>query len=183
MTVEWKKQIAIAFVVKQRIWELDLGRLWELHHPELAATEEQLRAVEAHLRFSLPVQYRQFLGCANGWQCFFLNVDLFGVEDLLGSDRMGMALEVLEWLEADHVLVSLGHSQKELLPIGLSREDNNLFCMTTPSHSFPGRVLWFSGKLIDTFPDFREFFLAMCDHNRLEVERLLGEQASGPRGN
>ena len=46
MTVEWKKQIAIAFLVKQRIWELDQGRLWELHYPELAATEEQLRAVQ-----------------------------------------------------------------------------------------------------------------------------------------
>src|SRR5205814_1245614 len=84
MTVEWKKRIAIAFLVKQRIGELDQGRLWDLHYPELAATEEQLSAVEAHLGFSLPGQYRQFLECASGWQCFFLNVDLFGVEDLLG---------------------------------------------------------------------------------------------------
>jgi SMI1 / KNR4 family (SUKH-1) len=180
MTVEWKKQIAIAFLVKQRIWELDQGRLWELHYPEVAATEEQLRAVEAHLGFSLPAQYRQFLECANGWQCFFLNVDLLGAEDLLGSDRMDMALEVLKWLEADHVLASSGHSQKELLPIGLSREDNTLFCISTPLCLVPNQVLWFSGKLVDTFPDFREFFLAMCDYNRLEVERLLGERANEP---
>lgn len=180
MTVEWKKQIAIAFLVKQRICELDQGRLWPLHYPELAATEEQLHAVEAHLGFPLPVQYRQFLECANGWQCFYQKVDLFGTDNLLGGDRMRLAEDVLDWLEAENILAPAGYSQKELLPVGLSQDDNTLFCMTTPSHSFPGRVLWFSDKLVDTFPDFKEFFLAMCDYNRLEVGYLLDEQANEP---
>lgn len=173
MTVEWKKQIAIAFMVKQKIHELD-GGLWPFHYPELAASEEQVLAVESQLGHPLPAEYRQFLRCANGWQGFYLNVDLFGVEDLLGSPRMGMATELLEWLVAD-TPVSASPFHPELLPIGLSQEDNTLFCLATPLHPHPGQVLWYSGKLIDTFPDFREFFLAMCDYSRLEVQRLLGE--------
>jgi hypothetical protein len=181
MTTEWKKQIAIGFMIKERIRDLDQGRLWALHYPELAASEEQLGRVEAHLGFSLPVQYRQFLECANGWQCFFLNVDLFGVDDLLGSDRMAFAMEAVEWLEADNVLASSQVCRQELLPIGMSREDNNLFCISISPSSRSGEVLWFSGKLIDRFSDFREFFLAMCDYNRLEVDRLVREQSNTPK--
>jgi hypothetical protein len=179
MSVEWKKQIATAFLVKQKIHELDEEGQWPFHYPELAASEEQIHAVENKLGYSLPIEYRQFLKCANGWQGFYLNVDLFGTEDLLGSSRMTRAIELLEWLEADNVIPSSSF-HPELLPIGLSQEDNTLFCLATPLHQLSGQVLWFSGKLIETFPNFREFFLAMCDYSRLEVERLQGKVPNLP---
>lgn len=171
MTVEWKKRIAIAYLIKRKINEIDGGRLWSLHHPELAASEEQLLAVEYHLGYPLAADYRRFLECANGWQEFYLNVDLFGVDDFQGSPRMSMATELLEWLVADSP-VSASPFHAELLPIGLSQEDNTIFCIATPLHPQPGQVLWYSGKLIDTFPNFQDFFLTMCDYSRLEVKRL-----------
>jgi hypothetical protein len=175
MSDQWKKDIAIAFLVKQRIWELDQGRLWPFHYPELAATEAELIAVEEQLGYPLASEYRLFLSCANGWQCFYQRVDLFGTAELLGGLRMSAAMELLGWLEED-VLPFCGYSQADLLPIAISRDDLTLFCLTKPSHPRPGQVLWFSGKLIETFPDFREFFLAMCDYNRKEVGYLLEEQ-------
>lgn len=170
-TEEWKKQIAIAFLVKQKIHELD-GGLWPFHYPELAASDEQILMIETQLGYQLPAEYRRFLRCSNGWQGFYLNVDLFGIDDLLGSPRMDRATEILDWLVAD-TSVSATSSKSELLPIGLSQEDNTLFCLATPLHSHPGQVIWYSGKLIDSFPDFCEFFLAMCDYSRLEVQRLV----------
>ena len=183
MIEEWKKQIGIAFLVKQKIWELDQGRLWPLHYPELGATEDKLRQVEAHVGFSLPSQYRRFLECADGWRCFYQKVDLFSTDELLGGELMNVAGEVLEWLDAEGILCASGYSQGDVLPIGLSQEDNTLFCLAKAPQLSAGRALWFSDKLVDTFPDFREFFLAMCDYNRLEIRYLLDERANKPRGN
>lgn len=180
MNEEWKKQIATAFLVKKRIWELDEGVLWPFHYPELAASEEQLRAVEEHLGFTLPLHYREFLGCANGWDCFYQKVDIFGSNDLLGSNRMGLALEILGWLKEENILSGSGYSQEELLPVGVSQDDNTMFCVTNNEHSSPGRVLWFSDKLVDSFSSFWEFFLAMSDYNRLEVGYLTGEKPGNP---
>jgi hypothetical protein len=180
MSDQWKKEIAIAFMVKQRIWELDQGRLWPFHYPELAATEAELVAVEERLGYPLAGEYRSFLSCANGWQGFYQRVDLFGTSELLGGLRMAAAAELLEWLEED-VLPFCGFAQTDLLPIAVSRDDMTLFCLSKPSHPHSGQVFWFSGKLIETFVDFREFFLAMCDYNRKEVGYLLGEQGTSPQ--
>ncbi len=54
----------------------------------------------------------------------------------------------------------------ELLPIAVSIDDNTLFCLTTEENDVKDRVLWFSGRLVDSFESFTEFFLAICDYNR-----------------
>ena len=40
--IDWKREIAIAYLVKQRVAEVDSNHLWEFHLPELAATEEAI---------------------------------------------------------------------------------------------------------------------------------------------
>jgi hypothetical protein len=36
----------------------------------------------------------------------------------------------------------------------------------------PGVVIWFAGEEIDRFFDFDEFFLAMVEYNRRELEDM-----------
>ncbi len=54
MSDEWKKRIAIAYMVKQKISEVDVDGLWSLQYPELAASEEQIVEAEAVMHYRLP---------------------------------------------------------------------------------------------------------------------------------
>lgn len=47
--MDWKRELVIVHFVKQKIAEVDVDRLWENTLPEVAATEEQLRSLEARL--------------------------------------------------------------------------------------------------------------------------------------
>jgi len=47
--LDWKRELVIVHFVKQKIAEVDVDRLWENTLPEVAATEEQLRSLEARL--------------------------------------------------------------------------------------------------------------------------------------
>jgi hypothetical protein len=174
MSDDWKKRIAIAFMVKQKIDELDVAGLWSLEYPELAASEAQIANAETAMNCKFPPDLRQFLSVANGWNQFYQRVDLFGTSDFEGSSRMARAQELVQWLIED---TSWGGTANELLPIAVSIDDNTLFCITTVANSQAGRVLWFSGRLIEDFANFTEFFLAMCDYNRLEVENLTEEHS------
>ena len=178
MSDEWKNRIAIAYMVKQKINEVDADNLWSFQYPELAASEVELTEAESAINHRLSPEFRQFLACANGWNQFFQRVDLFGTHDLRGSSRMQRALEIVQWLIEDG---SWEGTSDELLPIAVSNDDNTLFCLTTAANSQKGRVLWFSGKLIESFANFTEFFLAMCDYNRLEVQNLINEHSKDDR--
>ncbi len=175
MSDEWKKRIAIAYMVKQKISEVDVDGLWSLQYPELAASEDQILEAEAAMHYRLPLDLREFLKCADGWNQFYQTVDLFGTNDFKGSGRMGLALELVQWLIEDG---SWEGTANELLPIAVSNEDNTLFCLTTEANDAKDRVLWFSGRLVDSFESFTEFFLAICDYNRDEVKRLINENSS-----
>ena len=96
-------------------------------------------------------------------------------------DQMNVAIEALEWLDVNNVLMTNGYERKQLLPIGISREreERTLFCITTPAAPRAGVILWFSEVLIQSFLDFNDYFLAMCDYNRLEVKRLMEERGPG----
>lgn len=175
MSDEWKKRIAIAYMVKQKISEVDVDGLWSFQYPELAASEGQIVEAEAAMHYRLPLDFREFLKCADGWNQFYQRVDLFGTNDLKGSDRMERALEMVQWLIEDG---SWEGTANELLPIAVSIDDNTLFCLTTEANNAKDRVLWFSGRLVESFESFTEFFLAICDYNRLEVQNLINEHPS-----
>jgi hypothetical protein len=44
--------------------------------------------------------------------------------------------------------------------------------MTRRTAANPGLVIWYSGYEVDRFPDFDEFFAAMVDYNRAEIQHL-----------
>ncbi len=169
--MSWKERIVELVVVKQTMHELAPDGLWEYRLPEVAATSDQLDAVEEHLGEPLDAAYRGYLEHAGGWPAFWQAVDLFGPQDLLGSDRFAHAVEMLGFVEED-VLSDGGVRRDELLPIAASSVDLDLFVMTRRSSAAPGRVIWLAGSEIDRWPDFGEFFLAMVDYNRLELQQM-----------
>ena len=124
---DWIDRIAAMMYVKEELHRQDWYGLWPYHLPEVAATEEQLAAAEAHLGHELDAGYKDFLRCANGWKGFFQTVDLFGTGDLVGSGLMDYALETLDILDdAFPFKEDIGFSKAELLPIAATREERDL---------------------------------------------------------
>jgi hypothetical protein len=167
---DWKDRIAVMALVKQRLAEVDTGRLWEYHLPRVAASEERLQQVEAHLGEALDPSYRAFLRHADGWPAFYQAVDLFGSAELLGSERFQHAEEMLGYLGQEQPATS--GTDSGLLPVAASPVDLDLFVMTRRSSPHPGTVIWLAGSEIDRFPSFDEYFLAMIDYNRAEIQGL-----------
>jgi hypothetical protein len=167
---DWKQRIAVMALVKQKLAEVDTEGLWEHRLPRVAASQERLREVEAHLGEALDPSYRDFLRHADGWPAFYQTVDLFGSDDLLGGERFRHAEEMLGYAE-DEQLASPG-LRRDLLPIAASAVDLDLFVMTRRSSARPGTVIWLAGSEVDRFPSFDEYFLAMIDYNRTEVQSL-----------
>jgi len=144
----------------------------DFHLPCVAATNEQVEAVERGLGEPLDPDYRAFLEHADGWPAFWQTVDVFGTRDLGGAAFVA-ACEKLGFVESA-VLEEVGVRREELLPIASTPVDLDLFVMTRASTREPGIVLWLAGTEVDRFPGFREFFLAITDHNREELARVSG---------
>jgi hypothetical protein len=165
--MNWKEEIVKLVMIKQALAELDKQRVWPHHLPSVAASPESIADAERHLGFALDTHYAEFLRHANGWKGFYQTVDLFGVEDLMGSAKMQHALELLEVM-GDAVKAS-GFNAQDFLPLGVTLLDRDLFVLTKPTSARGGLVIWFSGEEADRFQTFEEFFLAMMDYNREEV--------------
>jgi hypothetical protein len=105
---DWRPAIVRMVEIKQAIYEADTDGLWEYHLPKVAATEDEIAAVEARLGIRLDPQYREFLRYANGWPSFYQSVDLFGTEDLAGGPMMDHVNEMLDVIEPEPVLEQAG---------------------------------------------------------------------------
>jgi len=168
---DWKKAIITMIQVKQEVIKHDKIGLWHQHLPAVAATDKQIEKVEEILGFNIDNSYKNFLKFSNGWKAVYQTVDLFGTDELSGSPIMDYAFKLLKELEED-IITPMGYRLDELLPIAATFEDIDIFVLTKPSSPEPGIVIWFAGGEIDRFSNFSEYFLAMIDYNRLEVERL-----------
>jgi hypothetical protein len=167
---QWQQRVVELVLVKQRLHEVDVNGLWAYNLPAVAATPTELDEVEKRIGEPLDRSYRDFLLTSGGWRAFYQTIDLFGPQDLLGGPRLQHAMDMLVPLEP--VLVDLSLTQRDVLPIGCTLEDRDLFVMTRRTTKTPGAVLWLAGTLIDRYPDFDEFFAAMVDYNRLEIQEL-----------
>lgn len=170
-TVDWRPRIVELVLVKQRLRDVDQEGLWPHHLPGVAATEAQLLGIEARIGESLDASHRAFLATAGGWPGFLQTVDLFGPGDFLGSTRWARAVELLGYLE-DDVLASAGFRREHVLPIAASTVEIDLFIIGRRSSTTPGVVVWFAGDEVERFADFDEYFAAMLDFNRREIEVL-----------
>lgn len=133
--------------VKQAIAEADAKHGWQYQLPKVAATGEALREVE--------------------------EIDLFGVEDLTGSSAMVAARQLTEALEPV-ALEEAGLLWAQLVPIGASGLDRDLFLMQIVEGVQVPPVVWFSGGEIDRYQTFRDFVLAMIEYNAEDLKELTG---------
>ena len=166
--VNWPQEIAKMVFVKQALAEVDKSGLWPYHLPAVAASQMRLAEAEAYLGYQLDAMYAEFLLHADGWQGLYQSVDLFGSAELIGGQKMQLAQDLFSSIE-DAALASSGISRDDVLPIAATIVDRDIFLLGKPNSSFPGGVLWFAGEEIDRFDNFDEFFLAMVDYNREEV--------------
>src|SRR3990172_5973990 len=167
--MDWKKEIGIAFLVRQKVAEVDTEHILPFALPQLAATEDAIRSVEAQIG-NLPTDYRSFLLCANGWDAFCMDRDLFALSDLVAGPRMVRAGELLATLTPLEDLCGL--SEDEVLPIGLAQQDIDLFVISRAPGATLGKVYWLAGQLVEQYQSFSEFFLAMVDYSRRDIDWL-----------
>jgi hypothetical protein len=178
---DWPSEIVRGVLVQQRIEELGEGHLWRRYLPEAAATEDELLAVERELGHPLDPLYRTFLRYADGWRCFYQDVDLFGIRQLLGAQPMDAAVIQFAAIRESEFLIGVGMPKADVLPIAASPVQADMFLLARPWSRHPGTVSWWSGQLIERFPDFDEFYLAMLDYNRKEIQYLEEEARRSAR--
>ena len=164
--MDWKKEIGIAFLVRQKVAEVDRQHVWPFALPQVGATEDAMRSVEGQIG-NLPVDYRAFLRCADGWDAFCKDRDLFGLGDLVGGPRMARARQLLATLSPLEDVCGL--SEEDVLPIGASQHNIDLFVISRVAGVDHGKVYWLAGQLVEQYPRFSEFFLAMVDYSRMDV--------------
>jgi hypothetical protein len=171
MIKDFSVAIGAAWKIRQQMMERDHRKLWSYHLPELAATDEQIVEAEQHLGFAIDARYKTFLRCANGWPAFYQSVDLFGTSDLIGGSRKDNAEMILSFL-SDDTFERSRLKRSTVFPIAATGVDRDIFVMTSPSSSCPGAVIWFAGDEIDRFETFDDYFLAMMEYNRRELEGM-----------
>ena len=87
MIADWKQEIAVAWLVKQAMMDLDKENIFPYHMPELAASDEEIFKAEGQLGQAIDARYKEYLRRANGWQAFWHAADLFGTTDLISGQR------------------------------------------------------------------------------------------------
>ena len=164
---KWKKHISTLIDVNEERQLSDVKNLWEYHQPENPATEENIRYAERELGFCLADNYRDFLLCADGWQCFYQMVDLFGTTELIQqtkSEKWTLANQYIYIIDDAGVFTLSGLTPDDLYPIAVSRDDMDLFVMIKPGRSDSGTVIWYAGEEIERFSDFEDFFVCMIEY-------------------
>lgn len=171
--MNWPQEIAKLVFVKQALKEADTKCLWPYYLPSVAATMPRLIEVESYLGYPLDKLYAAFLLHADGWNGFYQTVDLFSTADLIGSEKMKLAMESLQ-ATSDAAFVQAGISREDMLPIAATTSDRDLFLLAKPDSSIAGTIIWLAGEEVERFKNFDEFFLAMVDYNREELNYFTG---------
>lgn len=169
---KWKERLVEMLMVRNELYKADKGQLWEYHYPEVAAESSEILLAQEKLQIKLSQDYIDFLLCANGWKCFYQLVDLFGTKDF-EAENMSLAKTLLNIeLEYDE---SLNDIKEYLFPIAVSRTDKDLFVMVLTEGREYGQIIWLAGGEIERFLSFSDFFEAMIEYNKEELEDILDE--------
>lgn len=169
---KWKERIVEMLMVRNELYKADKAQLWEYHYPEVAAELREIQLAKEKLQIKLSKDYIDFLLCANGWKCFYQLVDLFGTKDF-DTENMSLAKMLLNTeLECDE---SLNDIKEYLFPIAVSQTDKDLFVMVLKEGREYGQIIWLAGGEIEIFFSFSDFFEAMIEYNKEELEDILDE--------
>lgn len=172
---QWMVRIVRMLEVRNEMYIADKEQLWDYYYPELAAQMEDIASLQKKLNVTLSQDYVDFLLRADGWKCFYQNVDLFGTKDfdteIMKYAKLLLSVE-LEYHDA------LRQIKDDLLPIAVSRTDKDLFVMVLTEGKNFGQIVWLAGGEIDRFSSFIEFFDSMMEYNQLDLEDMLNENKS-----
>jgi hypothetical protein len=110
--------------------------------------------------------------CANGWPHLVRDVDLFGIDDLLGSERMLRGEDLLNAIE-EFVFTDACLSRSEFIPIAASEHHMDTYAMAINNSGIPrGSIVWFQGREVERYPTFTDFYLAQVEYNRQRLGRV-----------
>jgi hypothetical protein len=168
---DWKSEIVKGVLIDQRLQEVDTRGIWSYCLPEVAASRDEIAAMERDMRITLDPEYKDFLLHANGWKKFYQDVDIFGTSELSGAGLMSVAREQLDAVEPADFQENVGLAMADVLPIAASRTQTDTFLLALPGSAAPGSVIWFAGYTIERFPGFDEFYLSMLDYNRRRIQK------------
>lgn len=168
---DWQAAIAEMYLEKQKLSNVDPKGIFPFFLPNEAATEESVAYTENELSVPFDQEHRTFLQFANGWQCFYQNVTLFGTTDFIEGSLHDAAFEALEYMP--ELLESLEFKVEELLPIAASMEQADVFVMAIKNGHIDPKVYWLAeGELIDSYETFGEYFMSMIDYTKRRTEKL-----------
>ena len=170
--MDWKKEISRLVLIKQELHQYDPHSLWPWHIPGTAANSTDIINVESKLGFKLPTEYAKMFEYINGWTGFFQTVDLFSLDDLLGSDLMKYAHTILMTLEQEGILHESGISLDDIFPIAATKLDLDIFVITKHDINTPGMVIWYAGQEIDRFTNLNEYFLSMIEYHEIGLKEI-----------
>lgn len=171
---DWRPPIVEMVMTKQNLAAWDPKGIFPHHLPEVAASEESIRAAERSLGIVFDPEHRGFLGYADGWKCFDQSVTLFGTGELVGGPLRDSALEAFEY--APEPLDDLGRSAESLLPIAASLEQADVFVMTIDDGVVGREVHWLAeGEVIETFDTFGQYFVSIIEYTKRQISKLQEE--------
>jgi SMI1 / KNR4 family (SUKH-1) len=179
--IDWDKEISKLVYIKQQIAALDQAGLYPHHLPAAAATQIQVDECQKALGLTFDSEYVDFLLRANGWDGFLQSTDLFGTNDLLGSDRYWEAYSVLQ-VHDESYFAGVGATKRDIIPIGRSSTSYSVYGTISRSITGRSRFYWFYSAEIEPFASFSEFFGAMVDYNLLVLKLEEEAQADGRGG-
>lgn len=167
---DWQERIAAMLTVREELQKSDEDELWEYYSPEAAADMSEISEVQKKLGLSFIEDYIDFLLCANGWKCFYQTVNLFGTKDY-ESEIFTYAQKMLD-VELEYI-DELREIREHLLPIAVTELDMDKFVMVLKEGEDYGTVVWLAGGEIERFDSFSDFFEAMIEYNKEDLEELL----------
>ena len=142
------------------------------HLPCVGATVEQIARAERLTGTTFSEDYKEFLSCADGWNGFYILVDLFGTRDF----SAGRATDIMKRPELRKFFQDEGWINQNVVPIGGSDAELDVFLLMSPtSPVLPGGVVWWANEEIDRYPSFRDFFGAMVNYNA-QVAHKIAQQ-------
>lgn len=167
----WQAPIAEMYLEKQNLAAVDPENIFPFFLPNVAAAEETIAATEEKLGFTLDQDHKSFLRAADGWQCFYQNVTLFGTTDLTEGPLLDSAQEAFDSMP--ELLDSLNFTPEQVLPIAASQEQADVFVMIIKDGHVEPTVHWLAeGEVIDTYETFGEYFMSMIAYTKRRIEKM-----------
>jgi hypothetical protein len=173
--MDWKLMISRLVLINGEIYKVDKKGLWPYTLPKVAAAEEQLTEFQKKLGRTLPEEYLEFLRHANGWYGFHQETDLLSVDDFF-NDKYDKSISL--FFDSDEYYVE-GIEKKDLLPIGVNPPNGDIFYLSLSNDEYFGNVIWYAGWEVERYSNFDEFFMAMIEYNRSEIDQFLEENKNG----